>query len=320
MLSLRQIRGRLRSIQNSKQIMRAMQLVSGSKLKRSQSRLGQSREIAAFLDELLQRVLAAGPATGGTSSPAGRVPARSAATGSPEHPLCRAQEGRPSALVVVTSDAGLCGSYNATLIQLAEAYLRRESARTTQLIFIGKKGHRYFTKRGWQAAEAHLDLAGRPNPAKHAEIGRALMQCMLSGSVGSVSVLYSRFVSPTVYKPTIEQWLPIQLQRGKGQETGGTGSPPPPAPRPPDVLEYIFEPTPQRVFEDLLPRWAVARFQLMLLEAFTSEHSARMVAMKNATDNAQELLDALTTQRNKIRQAAITKELSEIVGTAEALT
>jgi F-type H+-transporting ATPase subunit gamma len=293
MPSLRQIRGRLRSIQNSKQIMRAMQLVSGSKLKRSQGRLGQSREVAAFLDELLQRVLAA------------RASGSRRKTAVPEHPLCRAQEGRPSALVVVTSDAGLCGSYNANLIQLADAHLRRESARTTQLVFIGKKGYRYFTKRGWQAAEAHLDLAGRPNPAKAAEIGRALMQRMLSGSVGSVSVLYSRFVSATVYRPTIEPWLPIRL---KTQDSS-----------PKTQVEYLFEPTPQRVFEDLLPRWAVARFQLMLLEAFTSEHSARMIAMKNATDNAQELLDALTTQRNKIRQAAITKELSEIVGTAEAL-
>jgi len=271
-----------------------MQLVSGSKLKRSQGRLGQSREVAAFLDELLQRVLTAVAARTNRRTPA-----------TLEHPLCRVREGQPSLLVIVTSDAGLCGSYNANLIQLAEAHLRRDSAQMTRLIFIGKKGHRHFTKRGWQAAEAYLDLAGRPNPAKHAEIGRALIQRVLSGSVGSVSVLYSRFVSPTVYRPTIERWLPVALD-SRLQASRST-------------LDYIFEPTPQRVFEDLLPRWAVARFQLMLLEAFTSEHSARMIAMKNATDNAQELLDALTTQRNKIRQAAITKELSEIVGTAEAL-
>ena len=131
------------------------------------------------------------------------------------------------------------------------------------------------------------------------------MQEFLSGGAGTVSVLYSRFASATTYRPTVETWLPITL------------SPPSTVHRPP--LEYIFEPSPQRVFDDLLPRWALAKFQLAMLEAFTSEHSARMIAMKNATDNAQELLDTLTTQRNKIRQAAITKELSEIVGTAEAL-
>lgn len=294
MPSLRQIRGRIRSIQNSRQILRAMQLVSGSKLKRSQDKLRQSREVVAFLDELLQRVL-----TAVTARASRRTPAQL------EHPLCRVRESQSSLLVIVTSDAGLCGSYNTNLLQLAEAYLRRESARTTQLVFIGKKGARYFTKRGYTALESYLNLAGRPNPAKHAEIGRALMQRFLSGSVGSVSVLYSTFVSPMVYRPTIEPWLPVTLNPQSEIRN--------------PQLDYIFEPTPQRVFEDLLPRWALARFQLMLLEAFTSEHSARMIAMKNATDNAQELLDALTMQRNKTRQAVITKELSEIVGTAEAL-
>ena len=294
MANLRQIRRRLRFVQNSKQIMRAMQLVSGSKLKRSHGRLLQSRQVFAFLDELLQRVVAAT-----ATDPRRRTSAR------PEHPLCRTQEGQPSAMVVVTSDTGLCGSYNTNLIQLAEAHLRRDSARTTQLIFIGKKGYRYLTRRGYTALESYLDLAGRSEPAKAAEIGRALMQRFLSGSVGSVSVLYSRFASPTVYRPTIEPWLPIALSV---QRTASRVH-----------ADYIFEPTPQRVFEDLLPRWALARFQLILLEAFTSEHSARMIAMKNATDNATELLDALTLQRNKVRQAAITKELSEIVGTAEAL-
>lgn len=208
-------------------------------------------------------------------------------------------------LVVLTSDAGLCGSYNTNLIQLAEAHLRRDAARATRLVFIGKKGHRYFTKRGYQAAHAYLDLAGRPNLAKAAEIGRQLMQEFLSGGAGTVSVLYSRFASSSTYRPTVETWLPLNLSVERSASSG--------------QIEYILEPSPQRVLDDLLPRWALARFQLIMLEAFTSEHSARMIAMKNATDNAQELLNSLTTQRNKIRQAAITKELSEIVGTAEAL-
>jgi len=148
------------------------------------------------------------------------------------------------------------------------------------------------------------------------------MDRFLTGSVGSVELLYSRFVSSTTYQPTILRWLPIKLQGGRGQETGGKGGPSSHAPRPTPhapVLEYIFEPSPRRVFEDLLPRWAMAKFQLVMLEALTSEHSARMIAMKNATDNAEELLKLLTRQRNKIRQASITKEISEIVGTAEAL-
>ena len=285
MASLRQIRGRLRSIQSTKQIMRAMQLVSGSKLKRAQTRLVQARAMLGFLDGLLQRILAS--------------------TTNLEHPLCKPNPVAPETLVIFTSDTGLCGSYNTNLIQLAEATLQRDTLKRTEIVFIGKKGHRYFTKRGYRASEAYLNLAGRPNLEKADAIAKQLMERFLAGKTSAVQVLYSKFLSAMSYKPTLVQWLPIQLD-AKEQKPGAQ-------------LEYIFEPSPQRIFEDLLPRWALAKFGLMLLEAFTSEHSARMIAMKNATDNAEELLKSLTRQRNKIRQASITKELSEIVGTAEAL-
>ena len=287
MASIKQIRGRLRSIQSTKQIMRAMQLVSASKLKRAQGRLLQARSVLGFLDGLLERVLAS--------------------TSGLDHPLCAAREDLPSTLVVFTSDTGLCGSYNANLIQLAESSLRRDSVRKTEVIYIGKKGHRYFTKRGYSAVASYLDLAGRPDIAKAQEIGRELLGRFTSQRTGSVQLLYSKFVSAMTYKPTVLQWLPIQLQAS--HVTGHTSQ----------VSDYIFEPSPKRVFEDLLPRWTLAKFQLVMLETFTSEHSARMVAMKNATDNAEELLKSLTLQRNRIRQASITKEISEIVGTAEAL-
>jgi F-type H+-transporting ATPase subunit gamma len=210
----------------------------------------------------------------------------------------------PSALVLVTSDAGLAGSYNTNLIQLAESELRRETLRRTEMVYIGKRGARYFTKRGYLAREAHLDLAGRPDLKKIDAIGAGLLEQFLAGRIGSVKLLYARFLSASTSRPTIKPWLPIQL-------TARASTSP--------AMDYIFEPTAQRIFEDLLPRWALATFRLTILEAFTSEHGARMIAMKNATDNAQELLDSLTMQRNKIRQAMITKELSEIVGTVEAL-
>ena len=296
MASLRQIRQRLRSTQSTKQIMRAMQLVSASKLKRAQGRLMQARATLGFLDGLLQRVLAAH---------AGAPPRRGKRDHGLEHPLCASRHEQPVALAIFTSDAGLCGSYNTNLIQLAESHVRRDSLQRTQVIYIGKKGYRYLTKRGYPAAGSFLGLAGRPDLSTADAIGRSLMGRFLSGQVGAVDLVYSQFVSSMTYRPTILRWLPVQL------------SPQPSALSP--QQEYLFEPSPQRVFEDLLPRWAIATFQLVMLEAFTSEHSARMVAMKNATDNAEELLTALTMQRNNIRQAAITKELSEIVGTAEAL-
>lgn len=330
MPSSRQTRQRLRSIQSTKQIMRAMQLVSASKLKRSQVKLVQARAVLGFLDGLLERVLAARQAEEATSAASRRRAAEGV-----EHPLCRARPEGQSALVIFSSDAGLCGSYNANLIQLAESYLRRpfdsaqgavpseiegrrDSSRATQVIYVGKKGHRYFTRQGFAAADAYLDLAGRPDLAKAGAIARALMERFLAGQAASIHLVYSRFVSSTVSRPTILQWLPIQLPAPATEPKAG-GLWPPAIGLRREALDYIFEPSPERVVEDLLPRWALAKFQLVMLEAFTSEHSARMIAMKNATDNAEELLKALTLLRNKIRQATITKELSEIVGTAEAL-
>lgn len=308
MASLRVIRGRLRSIQSTKQIMRAMQLVSGSKLKRAQARLMQARLVLEFLDGLVERVVAAAPALA--------------------HPLT-AQRTGTTALVIFTSDTGLAGSYNTNLIQLADAYLRRDTARTTRVIYIGKKGYRYFTKRGFRAEASYLDLAGRPDLKKADQIGRALMRRFLDGQVSEIKLLYSRFISAMVYRPTVATWLPITPPPAAQAPGPAAQSARPPGPpgasagaggvRERRAGEYIFEPSAERVFEALLPRWALAKFQLVMLEAFTSEHSARMIAMKNATDNAEELLQNLTRERNKIRQASITKEISEITGTAEAL-
>ncbi len=286
MASLRVLRRRIRSTQNTKQIMRAMQMVSGSKLKRAQQRLLQARDTMGFLDGLLARVLSATPSL--------------------THPLCAAAPASSDALVLFTSDAGLCGSYNTNLLHLAESHLRRDRAQSPRMIYVGKKGARHFTKRGYPATDAFLDLAGRPNLEKIDAIGRALMARFLSGDVSAVTLLYAKFVSAMTSRPVAEPWLPIALSA-------------PQAPRRHAPAEYIFEPSAQRVFDDLLPRWARAKFQLVVLEAFTSEHSARMLAMKNATDNAGQLIDEMILQRNKIRQAAITKELSEIVGTVEAL-
>jgi F-type H+-transporting ATPase subunit gamma len=318
MASLRHIRRRIRSIQSTKQIMRAMQLVSGSKFKRAQTRLLQSRQMMGFLDDLLQRVLVAAArrhperakASRGTAAGRGRRVATHL-----DHPLMAAREEAPSALLLVTSDAGLAGAYNTNLIQLAEGELRREGARATQVSYVGKRGYRHFAKRGYAAKDAVLDLAGRPDVARIDAIGKTLMDRFLAGEIGSVRVLYAKFISASVSRPTIAQWLPIQLERTSSPQTNRPTGQRANGP----TVDYIFEPSPERVFADLLPRWAIATFRLLLLEAFTSEHGARMIAMKNATDNAQELLGSLTLQRNKIRQATITRELSEIVGTVEAL-
>ena len=155
MASLRQIRRRIRSTQSTKQVMRAMQLVSGSKFKRAQLRMLQGRQVLEFLDGLLQRVLAATPNL--------------------DHPLAARREDVSSTLVIITADTGLAGAYNTNLIQLAESELRRDSAKATQVSYIGKRGHRYFTKRGFAARDAYLDLAGRPDIGRIDAIGKVFM-------------------------------------------------------------------------------------------------------------------------------------------------
>jgi F-type H+-transporting ATPase subunit gamma len=300
MPSLRQLRQRLRSIQGTRQIMRAMQLVSGSKLKRAQLRLQRVRQVMDFLGGVLGRLVAA------TEGDPTRLNVWT------RHPLCERRDEGPSALVLITSDAGLCGAYNANLLHLAASHLARDSARRTHVIYIGKKGHRALTKRGWPALAAYLDLAGRPDLDRVDGIGRWLMEQFLARRVSAIHLLYAKLVSAMASRPTVEPWLPMTVSpQNAAHSTQPTAYSP--------QMRYIVEPSPARMAEELLPRWALAHFQCRLLEAFTSEHSARMLAMKNATDNAEELLKGLTLQRNKVRQAMITKEISEIVGTADAL-
>ena len=292
MASLRQIRSQIKSVQSTQQIMRAMQMVSASKLQRAQARLVQARPGFAYLDALVGRLLADQQARLG---------------GGLAHQLFEERTPRGTqALVIVTSDTGLCSTYNAHLVTTAERFLEGRGANESwRVIPVGKRGARYFAKRRWPLDEGWLELGGRPNPATLQAIGANLIERFLSRQVDGLTLAYTQFVSPMVYRPTVEQFLPL----AQPAESTMTEAPP----------EYIYEPSPARVLEVALPLWAQTKALVMLLEAFTSEHSARMIAMKNASDNAKELSNMLTLKRNKIRQAAITRELAEIVGTAEAL-
>ena len=303
MASLRQIRGQIKSVQSTQQIMRAMEMVSASKLQRAQARLVAARPGFAYLDQLIRRLLADDPSQRG-------APAQAAAV-EELHPLFeqRATRGRQT-LVVITSDTGLCSMYNAHLVAMAERFLE-ERKRTMpdehwQLVPVGKRGARYFAKRGWTVTGGWLELGGRPDPVTLRTIGEQLVNWFLLRELDGLTLAFTRFVSPMVYRPTVEPFLPLArpvVSREAREQ----------------AVEYIYEPSRRRVLDVALPLWAQTKIMAALLEAFTSEHSARMIAMKNASDNAAEMLDALTMQRNKIRQASITRELAEIVGTAEAL-
>lgn len=282
MLTLRQIRRKIRGTQKTRQITRTMQMVSASRLKRSEGRLYQARPYARKLEELLIRL---------------------SATGQYSHPFFDKREVKNIGLVIVTADRGLCGSYNTNIIARAEGFLKSQD-KNVKIFLIGKKGFDYFKKRNGEILEKVLDLGGKLDYKRIEGTTDKITGAYLTGIVDEVYLLYTAFYSALSYKTTLVKFLNIE----RGAETQG------------DVgIQYIFEPGVSEIFDRLLPRYATTKVYISLAEAFTSENAARMMAMKLATDNAEEMIDMLTLMRNKARQAAITKEITEIVTAAEAL-
>jgi len=285
MPSLRQLRQQIRSVQNIQKITRAMEMVSASKFKRAQNRLFAVRQVTQHLAQLMERL----------------VPALAAAS----HPLARAAPQAPKHLIAILgSDTGLCGSYNERLMRQAMEVLERSPRHLTSVAVVGKRAERMLRKTPYAISERWLGWAGRPEPTRAAQIREFVVQRFRAQQADVVSLIFMRFKSSMVYVPTAEQLLPIVVP------TATTAAYP---------TEYLYEPTPARALEAVLEEWLRLKVWVTVLEAFTSEHSARMLTMRNATDNAGEMLDELTLTRNKVRQATITKELAEIVGTAEAL-
>ena len=281
MQNLRILRRRIRSVQNTQKITQAMQMVDGAKLRRSHGQLFDFKPYAERLHAITKRFLEAHPAL--------------------EHPLLKeGEEGAPAGLVILSSDTGLCGTYNERILNVAEGFLRENPS--ALVVTIGKKGNRTLARRGIRRAKEILDWGGRYEPPKVAELTQWMQELYLNGAVSSWWVAYTRFFSAMRWKPVVERFLPIER---------------PSVPGLPEQM--IVEPGPKPVAEELLRHFISAEFRRILLEGFTSEHSARMIAMKNATDNAAEMIQHLTLVRNKVRQAAITKELIEVVSGAEAL-
>jgi F-type H+-transporting ATPase subunit gamma len=284
MASLRDIKRRIRSVENTKQITRAMQMVAAAKLRRAQQRVEAARPYAGKMQEMLQSL--------------------AGAAASLAHPLFEVREGNRHALVVFTSDRGLCGSYNANVIRRATAFAQEREASDVLLVPVGKKGHDWFKSRPWPRGEHYIDWQGNLDFERVRGITRYLLDLFERGQVDRVSLLYTQFISTVSYRVTLDPFLPIT----------------PPAGREGQTEEYIFEPNPEAIFSRLLPAYALTRVQTAMAESLASEHGARMFAMSNATTNASEMIENLTLVRNKARQATITKEMLEIVGGAEALT
>lgn len=284
MATLKAIRRRVSSVRNIQQITKAMKMVSAARLRRAQEAAFAARPYAEKLEAVLQNLA--------TQS---QILA---------HPFLAAREEKKTDLILITSDRGLCGGFNSTLIRAAETFIREHPAQQVTLSIIGRRGYDHFKRRSVTIGEQRTDLLGRLTSALAHEIGQRVGERFLNGQTDSVYVLYARFRSTLVQVPTIDRVLPIVAK-----ERATTQAP----------LEYLYEPEPQELLESLLARYIDMLIYRAMLESVASEHGARMTAMDNATNNAVEMIERLTLDMNRARQAGITRELLEIVSTSEAL-
>ncbi|MFQ6032399.1 MAG: ATP synthase F1 subunit gamma, partial [Candidatus Zixiibacteriota bacterium] len=215
------------------------------------------------------------------------------------------REVKKVALVIISSDRGLCGSYNTNIIRAADEFLRKYEREKVVLVNIGKKGYTHYAKRLWEIRLKYLDLGGNIVVSQVKNITNDLVNLFLSQEVDEIYFLYTRFISATTYSVTLEKFLNIESQvEREGKQA---------------YLEFIFEPSPEKIFSNLLPNYCMTKVQMALAESFASEHGSRMISMGAATKNAEEMIEHLTLVRNKLRQASITKEMLEITTSAEAL-
>ena len=287
MATLKAIRKRISSIRNTQQITKAMKMVSAAKLRRAQEAAVQARPYAEKMTELLKNV--------------------SARVSSESHVLLQPREEKKIQLVLFTSDRGLCGGYNANLIRAAEAFLRRNAGeKEVEITLVGRKGADHYRRRRAKIVDRYIGILATPADELAAEIAQKLIARFIAGETDAVYILYSHFRSALSQVPTLEKLLPVALADAGESETQ-------------QQTEYLYEPGVQELLASLLPRLTDVALQRALLEATASEHGARMTAMDSATTNASKMMGSLTLQMNRARQASITRELMEIVGTAEAL-
>ncbi|MCJ7508380.1 MAG: ATP synthase F1 subunit gamma [candidate division Zixibacteria bacterium] len=283
MESLRDIRNRIRSVESTHDITKAMEMVAAVKLRRAQSKAESSRPYALKMQEML----------GNLSSASEEI----------THPLFEKREAKKVALVVISSDRGLCGSYNSNIIRAAQEFIKNYTPQNVMIINVGKKGYDFYRKRGFEIKLKYLSLGGNLVLNNIKSISEDLTKLFLSGEADEIHILYTKFISAMSYRVNLQKFLNIESKDKDEKE----------------MVDYIFEPEPEEIFTELLPRYCSTVIQMALAEAFASEHGSRMIAMGGATKNAEEMIEHLTLQRNKARQASITKELLEVVSGAEAL-
>jgi F-type H+-transporting ATPase subunit gamma len=284
MANTREIRNRIRSVKNIQQITRAMEMVAASKLKKAEELVKSAVPYAEKLRAMMSDV---GKSVSMIS-----------------HPLLVQRPVERTCLVLVTSDKGLCGSYNANTINKAMEYIRSQKSESIRLVIIGKKANEFFKKRPYQILK-YWPFPGRDVEVPFVqEITRFLSESYERSEFDQVILFYTRFKSAILTIPTQAQLLPIE--NAESQEKSGMSA------------LYIFEPSAEELMQKLLPKYLQNQIYLALVQAAASEQGSRMVSMRNATDNADEMIRSLTLNYNKVRQASITREILEVVAGADA--
>ncbi len=297
------LRRRIKSVKNTQKLTQAMKTVAAAKLRRATAELKRSRAYREKIGQLLQEAGAKADLTGPSLKETSRPFAG--------QPLLAGNEQGAALLVVIASDKGLCGAFNSHVLKQGEARFRELAAagRDVVLVTVGTKAGRYFSKRGLEPKKAYNGMIGRLQFADAARLAADLQELFQSGAMHSVEFAFSEFVSASKQEFRLRRLFPVEVT----------------APERPDAVAaseaegYIFEPGADAIFQALLPRFVQAAVYQILLQSVAAEQVARMVAMDLATRNANDMIRDLTLQMNKMRQAAITKELLEIITATEAL-
>ena len=292
MASQREIRRRIRSVRNISQITRAMEMVAASRLRRAQQRVTATRPYTERLNAVIANL--AGLAGRGVDGDGEDV----------SFPLLEQRPIQRVAVILVTPDRGLTGPLNSNILRRASRYILNEAGVPVSIIAVGRRGRDFMVRYGREVVAEFTRIGDYPTLAQVTPITQVAVQDFIAGRVDAVQVIYSRFVSTLSQVPEVQQVLPVQ---------------PPAEADARATANVIFEPNPAVVLNQLLPRYVDQQVYRAILESIASEHAARMVAMRNATDNARELVSELTLSMNKARQAQITREVSDIAAGANAL-
>jgi F-type H+-transporting ATPase subunit gamma len=291
MPTLLDFRRRIRSVKNTQQITRAMKFIAAARLRRAQETAVSLRPYASGIREILRSAMS-------------RIE-------NPEQFPLLTQRPEEHVLVLVTSgERGLCGAFNANVLRRAFDFLREKNGKSVEVITLAKKSRDAFRKRSWKIAREYVDVTSRADLGKAKEIAAEVMKIYEAGGADSVYLIYNEFKNVMMQTLRVEKLLPLERSVLGEHEKGA------PPTSSADAVDYIYEQPAAEIFNKLVPRYVEMQVFRMLAESSAAEHAARMTAMESATSNASDVIDALTLHMNKVRQAAITREIIEVVSGA----